>query len=148
MAPINLNSPKFLTALLLSMFFCVTVSTAQQHNRVETFTTANGLSSNGSVDILREPDGTVWVAHESYNGAGAYNYNFPLSKRTPDGVWSQPSLANVPVVVINGQRYDIFHFKKMFRSADGRIWFIPKDSSNTNEPTTSQRRFTTSNCLR
>jgi hypothetical protein len=69
------------------------------------------------------------VAHESYNGAGAYNYNFPLSKRTPDGVWSQPSLANVPVVVINGQRYDIFHFKKMFRSADGRIWFIPKTSA-------------------
>lgn len=129
MAPIKLNSPKFLTAFLVSMFFCITISTAQQHNRVETFTTANGLSSNGSVDILREPDGTVWVAHESYNGAGAYNYNFPLSKRTPDGVWSQPSLANVPVVVINGWSHNIFRFRKMFRTADGRIWFIPKEAS-------------------
>jgi hypothetical protein len=104
---------------------------AQEHNTVQTFTNANGLASNGCSDILREPNGTIWVTHLSYYQS-PFLHNHPISKRNINGTWEYPSLANLPQVTVNGYIHSnsSYTFTKIFRSSNGNIWFIPNYNSN------------------
>lgn len=108
---------------------------AQQHNRVETFTNANGLASNGCSDIVREPNGTIWVTHDQYYQSPSL-YNHPISKRNINGTWEYPSLASLPQAVVNGNTIynDSYRFSKVFRSSNGNIWFVPKNPGRLMNP--------------
>lgn len=135
----NLNIslvPNIKKALLLFLFiflqWFIQPLYAQEHNRVDTFTTANGLASLGCSDVLREPDGTVWVTHKDYYQA-PFSYGFPISRRSPNGTWDYPSLSGTPSFTVGGNTYPIaFRFDKMFRSSDGKIWFLSGTSVPVN----------------
>jgi hypothetical protein len=108
---------------------------AQEHNRVQTFTNANGLASNGCSDILREPNGTIWVTHLSYYQS-PFLHNHPISKRNINGTWEYPSLASLPEATVNGYTHQNvgYRFEKIFRSSNGNIWFVPNSVGRLMNP--------------
>lgn len=126
---------KIMIALFTCFCFAVTAS-AQEYNRVETFTTANGLASLGCSDVLKEEDGTIWVTHTNYYQANMA-YNKPISRRSPQGVWSHVSLTGIPIATVNGQNRNpesYVNFSKIFKASDGKIFFISKSSGTADIP--------------